>query len=253
MELYYTWFENYLRKFLNCKDHKISINYELKKEHTYRVRDNIVKIGKGLNLDENNLKLCELIGLFHDVGRFKQYSEYGTFSDSITGSHGKISVDILVKYNVLKNIQDIEKDIVLKSIYYHNYFTVPENESDNIKFFCRLIRDADKLDAFYLETDTNENRKYDLGELSLEKNYSEEVINDIMASKQVDFTNIKYKYDRKLAILGLIFDLFYNESYNLFQSEDYLSKMFNNLPQNIEMNRVYEHCDNYIRGKLNIK
>lgn len=253
MESYYAWFENYLGKFLNCKDPKVLINYELKREHTYRVRDNILKIGRGLNLDENNLKICELIGLFHDVGRFKQYSDYGTFSDSITGSHGKISVDVLVENNVLENVKDCEKNIVLKSIDYHNYFHVPENESEEIKLFSRLIRDADKLDAFYLETDRSENRKYDLGKLSCEREYSEEVIKDIMESRQVDFRNIKYKYDRKLAILGLIFDLFYDQSYEVFQSGEYLSKIFSDLPQNTEMNRVYTHCNNYIKCKLNSK
>lgn len=251
MEFYYTWFENYLGKYLDHKDPKIRINYELKREHTFRVRDNILKIGESLNLDENNLKLCEIIGLFHDVGRFKQYSDYGTFSDLITGSHGKISVDVLIGHNVLKNLKECEKDIVLKSIDYHNYFCVPEDESENIKFFSRIIRDADKLDAFYLETDRDENRKYDLEELSCEKEYSEEVIRDIIESRQVDFINIKYKYDRKLAILGFIFDLFYSQSYEVFQLGDYLIKMFRELPQNNEMSMIYTHCKDYIEYKLN--
>lgn len=249
-EFYYTWFENYLVNYLECKDPKILINYELKREHTFRVRDNILKIGKSLKLDENNLKLSEIIGLFHDIGRFKQYSDYGTFSDSITGSHGKMSVDVLIEHNVLKNLKEYEKDIVLKSIDYHNYFYVPENETKDIKFFSRLIRDADKLDAFYLETDKGENRKYDLGKLSCEKEYSEEVISDIMASRQVDFSNIKYKYDRKLGILGLIYDLFYNQSYEVFQAEEYLSKMFKELPQDDVMDKLYRHCKDYIEYKL---
>lgn len=250
MEFYYTWFENYIEKYLNCSDSKVVINYELKKEHTFRVRDNIVKIGKALNLDENNLRLCETIGLFHDVGRFKQYAEYGTFADSVTGSHGKLSVDVLVENNVLKNLPDDEKDIVLKSIDYHNYFLVPEDESETIKLFSRLIRDADKLDAFYLETDTKEDRKYDLGNLSCEKEYSDEVIADLMASRQVDFSNFKYTYDRKLGILGLIYDLYYGESFMVFNSENYLQRLFNQLPKNNEMDNVFAHCNNYIESKI---
>jgi len=250
MNFYYKWFEDYLEKYLNCKEAHIFINYELKKEHTFRVKDNILKIGEALGLDKNSLKLCELIGLFHDVGRFKQYGEYGTFSDAVTGSHGRLSVDVLIEHKVLNNLNEEEKDIVLKAIDYHNYFTVPEDESEDIKLFSRLIRDADKLDAFYLDTDTSENRKYDLGTLSCEKEYSEEIVKDIMASSQVDFTNIKYKYDRKLGILGLIFDLFYNESYQVFQEHEYLERMFNQLPKDEKMQKVYRHCEKYISSKV---
>ncbi|MBU5225080.1 HD domain-containing protein [Clostridium senegalense] len=251
MEFYYIWFENYLSQYLSCKDSKVVINYELKREHTYRVRDNILKIGEKLNLDKNNLKLCEIIGLFHDVGRFKQYYDYGTFSDAITGSHGKISINVLIECDVLKNLKEDEKDIVLKSIDYHNCLYIPKSESEDIKFFSRLIRDADKLDAFYLETDKNEDRRYDLEELSCEKEYSEEIIRDIMESRQVDFKNIKYKYDRKLAILGLIFDLCYNQSYEIFESERYLSRIFKDLPEDIEIERIFSHCNNHIKCKLN--
>jgi len=251
MEPYYKWFESYLDKYLSCKNQETVINYELKKEHTFRVKDNILKIGQALELDKNSLKLCELIGLFHDVGRFKQYGEYGTFSDDVTGSHGKLSVDVLIEHNVLSNLNEEEKAIILKAIDYHNYFTVPEDESEDIKLFSRLIRDADKLDAFYLETDTSENRKYDLGALSCEKEYSEEIVRDIMASRQVDFTNIKYKYDRKLGILGLIFDLFYNEAYQVFQEHEYLERMFNQLPKDEEIQKVYRHCEKYISSKVN--
>lgn len=251
MKTYYEWFESYLEKYLSCKDQDIVTNYELKKEHTFRVKDNILEIGEVLGLDNNSLKLCEIIGLFHDVGRFKQYAEYGTFSDAITGSHGKLSIDVLVENSVLDDLTEQERNIVIKAINYHNYFSVPEDESEEIKLFSRLIRDADKLDAFYLETDTNEKRQYDLGTLSSEKEYSEEIIRDIMLSRQVDFRNIKYKFDRKLSILGLIFDLYYKESYELFQEHKYLKKIFNLLPINPEIQTVYKHCEDYIISKIN--
>jgi hypothetical protein len=77
-----------------------------------------------------------------------------------------LGVEVLVGYNVLRNLKEHEKDIVIKSINYHNYLQIPKNESENIRFFSSLIRDADKLDAFYLQTERKESRKYDLGELS---------------------------------------------------------------------------------------
>lgn len=250
MNDYYNWFEEYTNHYLQCKDLETRVNYELKKEHTLRVKDNILDIGRSLNLCRDELRICELIGLFHDIGRFRQYDEYGTFSDSISGSHAALSIEVLINNGILNDLSETDKDIILKAIGYHNYFLVPEEESDTIKLFSRSIRDADKLDAFFLETNNNEQRKYDLGELSTEREYSEEIIEDIMNSRQVNFKNIKYKYDRRLGILGLIFDLFYNESYIVFQEANYLSRMFSNLPDNKEMKKLYNHCEDCISRRI---
>lgn len=57
--------------------------------------------------------------------------------------------------------------------------------------FSRLIRDADKLDAFWLETNRDEIRKYDLGKLSDEREYSLEIIEGLINSRQADFRNTK--------------------------------------------------------------
>lgn len=100
----------------------IRVNYELKLEHTYRVKDNILELGRSLNLDKKSLMLCELIGLYHDLGRFKQYSEYGTFSDAITGSHGELSIQVLMEQDVLRSLEKSEREVILKAIKYHNYF-----------------------------------------------------------------------------------------------------------------------------------
>lgn len=249
MNKYYLWFEQYLQKYL-VAEKDIVVNYELKQEHTYRVRDNILKIGRSLNLDNKSLMLCEIIGLFHDVGRFKQYHENGTFSDSITGSHAKLSIEILIENNVLLALTDFEKEIVIKAIDYHNCYEIPENETEEIKMFCRLIRDADKLDAFWLETNRDDIRKYDLGKLSEEREYSLEIIEDLINSRQVDFRNIKYTYDRKLSILGFIFDLNYKESYRVLKSNSYISIILNDIPNSKDIKIVQEHCNHYSNSRL---
>lgn len=97
----------------------MAVNYILKLEHTYRVKDNILELGQSLNLDEKSLMLCELIGLYHDLGRFIQYSEFDTFSDAITGSPGELSVIVLVENDVLKCLEEREREIILEAIRYH--------------------------------------------------------------------------------------------------------------------------------------
>ena len=48
----------------------------VKIEHTYKVAENSKQIAKSLNLNEEEQKLAELIGLLHDIGRFEQIRIY---------------------------------------------------------------------------------------------------------------------------------------------------------------------------------
>ena len=45
---------------------------KLKVEHTYRVAEISRIIAKAMNLNQEKQQLAELIGLLHDIGRFKQ-------------------------------------------------------------------------------------------------------------------------------------------------------------------------------------
>jgi len=67
------WFFNYVQTFKDG-DKELKQNVVLKEEHTKRVCKEIVGIGKQLGLNDNDLRLAEIIALLHDVGRFEQYS-----------------------------------------------------------------------------------------------------------------------------------------------------------------------------------
>ena len=60
----------------------------LKEKHSLRVCNEILNIGKNHNLTDNNLRLAEAMALFHDIGRFEQYTRYQTFVDKKSENHG---------------------------------------------------------------------------------------------------------------------------------------------------------------------
>ena len=60
-------FQKYVANF-NPEDGRI----RLKIEHILRVAEYSKKLAENLQLDEEKIKLAELIGIFHDIGRFKQ-------------------------------------------------------------------------------------------------------------------------------------------------------------------------------------
>ena len=57
--------------------------------HSYDVAKICYSIASNLNLDENERNFCYLIGLFHDLGRFKQWEIYKTYNDKDSVDHGE--------------------------------------------------------------------------------------------------------------------------------------------------------------------
>ena len=90
--------ENAKKEFLDYTSQfdKKNKNIERKIGHSLRVMEISTRISKTLNLDQEEEQIASLIGLLHDIGRFKQYSQYQTFQDSKSIDHGKLGVEILL-------------------------------------------------------------------------------------------------------------------------------------------------------------
>ena len=82
-----------------------------KQEHSLRVRDISKKIAENLQLDNKEIQLATLIGLLHDIARFEQYTQYGTFRDRESVDHGDLGVEILKKNDYIKKYIENEEDI----------------------------------------------------------------------------------------------------------------------------------------------
>jgi len=245
---YKNWFDNYTQRLIESNSSEAE-NYELKVEHTYRVVNNITRLSELMKLDNATKALGEVIGLFHDLGRFVQYSEFGTFSEVRTGSHATLSVDKLKEENILHRLEEQECEVVYQAIEYHNHLTMPEKVSDPVFKLGTILRDADKLDAFYLST-SDESRSYSFDALSQENLFSEEIIEAIFRSQQADFRDIKYTYDRDLSIIALLFDLKFDESFQIVKENSYIEKMFDVMPNDRKLIEAKRHCLKYIQSRL---
>jgi len=89
-----SWFENYTKRFPS-EDAEVEANLTYKKEHSLRVRDYMITLGRDLQLDTIQMFLAEVIGLLHDVGRFEQYVKYHTFKDHRSEDHAKLGLSVL--------------------------------------------------------------------------------------------------------------------------------------------------------------
>ena len=74
----------------------------MKIDHIKRVSKLSKRIAENLKLDEEQVKLTQLIGLFHDIGRFKQLQLYNTFNDKASVDHAELSIKTLFDDNLIE-------------------------------------------------------------------------------------------------------------------------------------------------------
>lgn len=136
-------FNKYIKQF-DMTNEMISRKYY----HTFRVADYAKELAKSENLNEQDTFIAYLCGILHDIARFKQATEYKTFSDFKSFDHGDIGYNILIENDYISNyIQDEEsKQIILKAVKNHNKYEVETGLTDKQLFFTKLIRDSDKID-----------------------------------------------------------------------------------------------------------
>lgn len=137
-------FNEYVKNF-NPEDGRI----KLKIEHILRVANYSKQIATNLKLNEEQIQLAELIGIFHDIGRFKQVEKYHTFSDRDSGvNHAEYSIKVLYEDNLIEKfkVDDKYNHIIKKAVLNHNKSEIETGLNEDELLFAKIIRDADKLD-----------------------------------------------------------------------------------------------------------
>ena len=74
---------------------------KLKVDHTYRVAALSERIARSLGLGDDDTNLAWLIGMLHDIGRFEQLKNYGTFSDAESIDHAHYGVELLFEDGII--------------------------------------------------------------------------------------------------------------------------------------------------------
>ena len=67
----------------------------LKIVHTNHVAELCRKLAGSLEMSEEECELAWLLGILHDLGRFVQIREYGTFDDAVSINHALGSIRVL--------------------------------------------------------------------------------------------------------------------------------------------------------------
>ncbi len=230
-------------------------NIKMKQAHSIRVMNIMKKLAEGIGLDKEDTELAKLIGLLHDVGRFDQYKQYKTYKDYLSVDHADLGVDILFNQNQIKEYTEDEKDyeIIKKSIANHNKYELNTNElSEREALFCKLIKDADKIDIMYEGVEI-----FWLGrETELEKQkISDEVYESFLNKKLIKNEIKKNELDKMVGMISFIYDFNFEQSYKYIKEKNFIEKTLNrfnfkNEETKNRFNKIQELAKKYIEQKI---
>lgn len=224
----------------------------LKIAHIYRVAENCKLIAEFLNLAEEEVKLAQLIGLFHDLGRFEQVRIADTFSDRDSGiNHGEYSVKVLFEDGLIRKFikEDKYDELIKKAIRNHNRGEIEEGLSEKELLFAKLIRDADKLDIFYVTTFAEFLPLFWYKDFDREE-IGQAVMEDIENRRLVDYKKVKNNADQITMFYGYIFDLYFDITIKKVAENKYLEQYTEKVKQNFKSEKIHKQAD-YILGICN--
>jgi putative nucleotidyltransferase with HDIG domain len=229
-------------------------NFNIKKEHSYRVADLAQILGAKLGFEVEDIKLAYFIGLFHDIGRFRQLIEFGTFNDSVSVDHAEYSAEIIEK-GIINNLDNGQNNLVLTAIRNHNKFKLPENLSERELLFSNLIRDADKLDILMVLTTYYSNRNavpnHTLTwELPKGKSISIPVVKENLAGKLVSKKNVVSEMDVKIMQMSWVFDINFRPSFEYLIRKRFLESIYATLPKSDTVIEIYRKVKVFAENKI---
>ena len=212
---------------------KYTENYNLqnehikgKQQHSLRVMEISKQIAEGLQLSQEEIRLATLIGLLHDIARFEQYTQYHTFKDMLSVDHGDLGAEILEK-DIRKYIEtDRYDDIIIKAVKNHNKYKIEEGLAEKEKIFAQIVRDADKIDIFFIAAEVLWRNEKEQVEKSIINPQIKQEIDEENNIKNSKYKKIEY-VNAILRMLAFMFDVNFKSSFKMIKEEQYVDRMVN--------------------------
>ncbi len=251
------WFDDYVEQF-SSDDPIVQESMDLKKDHTRRVRKMIVNIGASLDLSKDEMCIAEVSALLHDIGRFEQYRQYGTFSDHRSEDHAMMGVKIIQTNRVLHGLGHDVAGIIIGAVQYHNHAALPVGQNERCLFFLKLLRDADKVDIwrvvteYYQKSGNNRNRALEL-DLPDTGHISTPIYKNLMNGKVAKMSDLKTLTDFKLLQIGWVYDINFLRTFEIIKEKRYLETIYKALPRTSTWAKdIYERSRLYLECNLSV-
>jgi len=227
----------------------------LKLEHSLRVYENAKAILAGENITGHIAELTTLASLFHDIGRFPQYTQYGTFKDAESINHGRLGVLTLRDQELPHGVSDNDRRLIRAAIGLHNVKEVRDSTHQPLATMTNIVRDADKIDIFSVildhldpEADSKPVVIHSLIEDPIK--YSDEVYQTALAGKTGDYSLLRYSNDFIILLIGWLFVLNYTSSVQLVANRGLIEHAFAILPKDKKIQALKEKSHTFMRYNI---
>ena len=224
-------------------------NYDLedqvlkaKVSHSLRVMEYSRRIAENLNLSKEQIDLATLIGLLHDIARFEQKTRYGTFVDRLSVDHGDLGAELLSDNEFIRKFIEDDKydDIIKTAIRNHNKYKIEPLEGQFLTQ-AQIIKDADKIDIFYLIVVMYHKDPKITEESTVSDSYMEQLKEKKCVFREENTSQL----DELILITSFIYDIYFDYSLKIIKDEKYIENMFKqfNFKDESVRNKIKEVID----------
>ena len=253
------WMTDYMKSFYS-DDEEVQRGILIKETHTGYVTSNCVELAKHLSLNQHDVELAEIIGLFHDVGRFYQYQKYKTFNDADSEDHADLGIKVIGELKFFDKISREDFDIINFSISQHNKKEIAPCDDDRKILFAKIIRDADKLDIYrVLEpyfAQENADKMPNFIKGAHIADISDDFVEHFAEGEQADYREIRTNGDRKIVRLMWVYDIYFAWTLKKILERGYIKTIIENLPRNEKnsarleegISRLYKYVEEKIKS-----
>lgn len=238
------WMREYMKSYYN-EDEEIQRAMLVKEAHTARVQKIARELAIHLGLSEEDVALAEMIGLLHDVGRFRQFTVYRTFKDHLSEDHAAAGLKLMEDKRLLDGLLPWEQSLVRFAVLRHNKKAIGSAPDACHLGYAKLIRDADKLDIYHVLEPFLPSE--DGSGVSL--NFIEKFVEGV----QCDYTMVGTEDDKKLVRLMWAYDIYFAWTLQRLQERGYLEKLIRCLPKGEKVERGVARLRGYVQDKLKEK
>lgn len=243
------WFANFATaKIAQAKTDREPL--ELKRKHTLKVYANAVAIAKNENFAPDLAHICALAALYHDLARFDQYLEYGTFKDAQSCNHGIRAVKLVKQHKRLADEPISGRHAILAAIGLHNRKALPPTLGGNVKIAAQATRDADKLDILRVMDEHLAHKPYNptvvLSLPDSDSLYGDKVIDAALSGRSALYADLRSVNDFRLLLGTWFFDMNFPSSKRIFIEQGHAHSLLKDLPDN----EIYGKAKNFILEQM---
>ena len=221
-------FEQYVRKY-DMNNSYIKSRYF----HSLKVMEICRELATGLGIfSSEEIAVCELIGLFHEIGNFSKTPNYQMDTEDDTY---KRTIDVLFGKKLIREISKETKydDVIKMTLFAYDKNGFPPDIDEKTKHMCAIIKDAHNLDFFRLFVN------YPYVDTVIKSYPNSLVYEDFKKFKTISSKVSDNASDEVLVTLSKMYSFNYRYSYYLLKQNNYISRILDSLCFDSEELKVF--------------